>query len=306
MSLAIIIPAYKSDFLDRALSSIANQTDKDFNVYIGDDCSPYNIEEVVDKYRDKVNITYQRFDKNLGGTDLVKQWERCIAMSNDEEWIWLFSDDDIMDKNCVAEFKKSASSYPDANIFHFNVNVINNFDDFIKESVYPSNISSEDLYIGKLKGTLDCYVVEFIFRRRMYDKFKGFVNFDLAWGSDLATWVNFGLATGIQTIPNARVNWRSSGENISTTYSIDILKRKASALLKFLQWGEKTLSSKDLRNINTSGLLRRLTNMSVMTNYSFGKPFLKRYSKNNLEYHTILLKYTILYIAKKSKNVFQR
>ena len=124
-NLAIIIPAYKSTFLPAALDSIASQTCKDFTLYIGDDCSPNNIGEIVDKYEDKINIIYKRFDTNLGGKDLVAQWERCIDMTQNEEWIWLFSDDDMMDKNCVEEFYKTIEDNKDCDIFHFDINVIN-------------------------------------------------------------------------------------------------------------------------------------------------------------------------------------
>ena len=99
--LAIIIPAYKAEFLPAALDSIVAQTCKDFTLYVGDDCSSEPIGDVVEQYRDKIELVYLRFDTNLGGKDLVAQWERCIAMSQDEPYIWLFSDDDVMESNCV-------------------------------------------------------------------------------------------------------------------------------------------------------------------------------------------------------------
>ena len=80
--LAIVIPTYKATFLPAALDSIAAQTCKDFTLYVGDDCSPEPIGDIVEQYRDKIDLVYQRFDTNLGGKDLVAQWERCIAMSS--------------------------------------------------------------------------------------------------------------------------------------------------------------------------------------------------------------------------------
>lgn len=97
-NLAIVIPAYKSTFLAAALDSIAVQTCQDFTLYIGDDNRPNHLGAIVDRYRDRINLVYHRFDTNLGGKDLVAQWERCIDMSQGEEWIWLFSDDDVMEK----------------------------------------------------------------------------------------------------------------------------------------------------------------------------------------------------------------
>ena len=67
--LAIIIPAYKATFLTAALDSIAAQTCKDFTLYVGDDCSPEPIGNIVEQYRDKIDLVYQRFETNLGGKD---------------------------------------------------------------------------------------------------------------------------------------------------------------------------------------------------------------------------------------------
>jgi glycosyltransferase involved in cell wall biosynthesis len=123
--LAIIIPAYKATFLSAALDSIAMQTCKDFTLYVGDDCSPEPIGNIVEQYRDKIELVYQRFNTNLGGKDLVAQWERCIAMSQDEPYIWLFSDDDVIESNCVEElFRQIENTKGVYNLYHFNVDVI--------------------------------------------------------------------------------------------------------------------------------------------------------------------------------------
>ena len=57
--LAIVIPAYKERYLAETLESIRLQTCKDFNLYIGDDCSSENIKGVVDTYSSKMDIIYQ-------------------------------------------------------------------------------------------------------------------------------------------------------------------------------------------------------------------------------------------------------
>ena len=67
--LAIVIPAYKATFLPAALDSIAMQACKDFTLYVGDDCSPEPIGNIVEQYRDKIDLVYQRFETNLGGKD---------------------------------------------------------------------------------------------------------------------------------------------------------------------------------------------------------------------------------------------
>ena len=236
--LAIIIPAYKATFLPAALDSIAAQTCKDFTLYVGDDCSPEPISDIVEQYRDKIELVYQRFDTNLGGKDLVAQWERCIAMSQDEPYIWLFSDDDVMESNCVEElFRQIENTKGVYNLYHFNVDVIDERGAFKwRKQDYPAVLSAYRFYCGKNSMRLSAFVVENVFSRKVYERFGGFMKYDLAWGSDIATWIVFCGEKGMCTVPHARVKWRQSSQNISPNYSRQIAERKLRADQNLLNW----------------------------------------------------------------------
>jgi len=56
--LAFVIPAYRGRFLRGALSSLAEQTDQRFCVYIGDDASPDNLEQIIEPFQDRLNLRY--------------------------------------------------------------------------------------------------------------------------------------------------------------------------------------------------------------------------------------------------------
>lgn len=244
--LAIIIPAYKDTFLDEAVQSVASQTCKDFTLYIGDDSSPHNLKKIVSKYDDKVNLVYHRFETNYGGKDLVAQWERCIALSKGERWIWLFSDDDVMEPNCVETFYEAIKATA-FDVYHFNVKVIDGESNLksIPPS-YPKVISSYEFYKKKMSGKIMSLVVENIFSRDIYIRAGGFQNFDLAWGSDTATWVKFAFDKGLYTIPAAHVLWRSSDQNISPDNSGIIVERKVNALLEYFNWSHGFFKSKGI------------------------------------------------------------
>lgn len=237
-NLAIVIPAYKSTFLAAALDSIAAQTCQDFTLYIGDDCSPHNLVEIVDRYRDKINLVYKRFDTNLGGKDLVAQWERCIDMTQGEDWLWLFSDDDVMEKNCVEEFYKTIKEKPKAGLIHFNVNRLDNATGKISPlPKFPDFCSSKFYLDEKLKGHLISFVVEFVVCRDVFFDNGRFQNFDMAWGSDFISWVKFSdAAGGIVTSDHAKVLWRKSNENISPDKSNPVLVRKIHSLISNAKW----------------------------------------------------------------------
>ena len=249
IQLAIVIPAYKAKYLPETLDSLVVQTDKRFHVYIGDDKSPEDIETMVKRYEGKINFVYKRFEENLGGKDLVAQWERCIDMTRGEDWIWLFSDDDYMDATCVEAFyKELAKSHVNYDLFRFNLNITNNTE-ISNTPTFPNLVTPTFLFKKKMEGKCPVFAVEYIFSRKIYEQQGRFQNFDLAWHSDIATWMKFGL-NGIVTISGPKVTWRSSGENITTKSDENINKRKWSATVDFFVWIREFFADNNYR-LNT-------------------------------------------------------
>jgi len=245
--LAIIIPAYKITFLEKALASIANQTCKNFTLYVGDDASPDDLFSIVKKYMNDINIIYHRFEENIGSKDLVAQWERCIALSKTEEWLWLFSDDDEMDPLCVEKFYEQIKQHENNtyDVYHFNVKIIDENSNILSvPKKYPKIIKSFDFYKAKMFGKIESFVVENIFPRNIYNKTGGFQNFDLAWGSDIAAWIKFGQHKGIFTIDNAWIKWRKSAENITPDKSKTMMSRKIKAINSYYSWSFSSFRNK--------------------------------------------------------------
>ena len=259
--LAIIIPAYKATFLTAALDSIAMQTCKDFTLYVGDDCSPEPISDIVEQYRDKIELVYQRFETNLGGKDLVAQWERCIAMSQGEPYIWLFSDDDVMEPDCVEKLLRQIEMTEGAyDLYHFDVHEINEEGKITNQlPAYPDVLKAYDYYKGKCSGRFRSYVVENVFSRRAYKQAGGFKNFDLAWGSDVATWCIFCGSKGMNKIPNAHVLWRRSSQNITPDKSRQTAERKLMAECDFMTWAYAYFKEKsDILPVNEALFISKM------------------------------------------------
>lgn len=244
--LAIIIPAYKAAFLPAALDSIAAQTCKDFTLYVGDDCSPDPIGSIVEEYRDKIDIVYKRFDTNLGGADLVAQWERCISMSQNEPYIWLFSDDDVMESGCVeALLRQIDTTKGSFDLYHFDIDRIDEHGNFeSRKEDYPAVLSSYRFYREKNAGRYFAFAVEKVFSRRIYEHSGGFMKYDMAWGSDVATWIIFSGEKGMCTVPGARVCWRQSPQNITPNMSRQVAERKLKAEVEMLNWAYRYFGDK--------------------------------------------------------------
>jgi len=240
-NLAIVIPAYKIMYFDQALESFANQTCKNFTLYIGDDASPDNLEEIVEKYKSGLSIVYHRFKSNLGSTDLVAHWERCIDLTQDEEWIWLFSDDDIASPDCVSGFFETLDRYMKENVFNkvfrFNLYItdqnlkpVNNFE---TPATFSVEYFLENYFITH---KFNNRAVEFVFSRFLYNSEARFVKFPLAWGSDLATALKFGQKEGFFTINTGKVYWRSSEFNISGNNAPILTPQKVQGFNQYYLW----------------------------------------------------------------------
>ncbi len=235
--LCIIIPAYKARYLKDSLASIANQTVKDFKVYIGDDHSPENLKDICLSFAGEIDLEYHRFPENLGGISLVQQWQRCIALSKEEPWIWLFSDDDVMEPQCVEWFYRSLSDTKEAfDVYRFN-NYMTDADGAVTlvSPQHPATESGFDFARARLRAERISSACEYIFSRRAYSEKAGIVEFPLAWCSDDATWIKFSGNRGIYTIAGPRVHWRTSGLNISTNDSRH-KGPKMIALVQYLYW----------------------------------------------------------------------
>jgi len=237
IQLAIIIPAYKAEFLRVALDSIASQTEQRFQLYVGDDCSPAPIAEIVREFSKMLPIKYHRFDDNLGGISLVQHLERCIRMTC-EPWIWIFSDDDFMDVGCVAAFfeelKRPGGTY---DVYRFNSVWIDSKNNLTTVNPpHPQNETGSEFLLARLRGDNTSNMQELIFSRQAWETIGGIPDFPLGWASDDAFIAKLGARRPIRTISGPVVNWRLSGLNISSDKSNSASRGKLKASHLFVEW----------------------------------------------------------------------
>jgi glycosyltransferase involved in cell wall biosynthesis len=227
--LAIVIPYYKLTFFEATLQSLANQTDKRFQVYIGDDASPEDPTGLLEHYQGKFEFKFHRFEFNLGGTSLTQQWERCIALSDHEEWIMILGDDDYLGSTVVEQF------YAHLPEFRLKSNVVR----FASQLVYEPEKTKSKIYTHpvwesatasfyrKFKRIAMSSLSEYVFSRNAFATY-GFYDYPLAWNSDDRAWLDFAEDQPLFSINEALVYPRMSNLNITGKHDNQPLKNESS------------------------------------------------------------------------------
>ena len=236
--LAIVIPYYKVAFFHSLLEALESQTNKNFNLYIGDDHSPEPPDHILRLYYDHLNITYHRFDNRLGHDNLVKHWNRCIEMTSEEQWIWVLPDDDLPSKNCVEEFYAALNENMRSNIsvFRFLVNIIDQDEKVLKRELHaPEFQNNYQFYLRHLRGENNGISLgENIFEAKVLKDLGGFFELPKAWCSDHATVLLTASKHTIYTINRASFSFRFSLEGISS--STKYMNEKMRARIQFSKW----------------------------------------------------------------------
>ena len=98
MLISICIPTYnRPESLLNCLNSLSLQTNKNFEVCLSDNCSKKNIKNLIQPYKKKLKIRFNRNKKNLGfALNLLK-----VSLMAKGDFIWFLGDDDLTVNNSV-------------------------------------------------------------------------------------------------------------------------------------------------------------------------------------------------------------
>lgn len=262
--LAIVIPYYKFAFFEATLQSLVSQTDKRFKVYIGDDASLENPSVLLENYKGKFDFEYHRFEENLGGISLTQQWERCIALSGNEEWIMILGDDDVLGVNVVEGFYANLSEIEKKkiNVVRFSTQSIDKVENIIsKVYINPKFEKATDFYCRRHSGHVRSSLSEHIFRRKSFLKYK-FKNYPLAWHSDDYAWIEFAENKAVLAINDAIVTVIVSCESV-TGNTTNLLKKNIAQSLFYMDLVKNKLNLFD-KNVRLPLLLQ--TEIAIKTN----------------------------------------
>lgn len=246
MKYTFLLPAYKLTYIDRALNSIFSQTYSDFKVIISNDCSPYDIDGVVERYSRKYhNIEYIKNNKNIGGENLVNHWNYLVSICN-SDYLIMASDDDVYNPLFLEKMDKLVNNYPDVNIIRARVQRINKEDVIIsKEDIFEEYQSELETIHSVFCGNYIGCIGNYVFKTSALKNIGGFIYLPYAWFSDMLTAIamsNNGQANTKEIL----FSFRLSNQNISDTIKNRYMDRKKlSATISFHKWMGQYMSKID-------------------------------------------------------------
>ena len=238
MKYSFVLPAFKNDYLKEAIDSILSQSYKDFELIIIDDASPYNLSSIINQYDDK-RISFYKNETNIGGRNLVHNWNKCIQYAKGD-YVILASDDDIYGPCFLEQINDRSEKYPQVDIIRARVCRIDS-DGIITdiEQIYKPFMPFSEFVFYWSKGIINC-IANYAFKRTASLDAGGFVDMPCAWYSDDITILNMSV-NGIATTDDALFYFRTSDKSISWTFNKETIRKKWKANGMFYQWFNDTI-----------------------------------------------------------------
>ncbi len=240
---SLIMPAYKKRFLAQTVKSILAQTYTDFELVVVNDASPEHLQEVMSEFHDD-RLRYEENVENIGGRDLVANWNHCLQYATGT-YVILATDDDYFEPTYLEDAACLIQKYPAADLLRQGVKKIDGNGEPLEYELFPKEFltAEEFAYFLGCCGLISC-ISNFIFKREPLLSKGGFVSFPHAHYSDVATALVMSL-NGVACIQQWNLGFRMSDENLSNRSDKALIFDQAAATEHFIVWAEHHIKGLD-------------------------------------------------------------
>ena len=269
--ISIAIPTYnRKDYLIESIESILAQSFSDFRIYIFDNCSDYNIEDVVNGFHD-TRIELVKSSHNLGN---IGNFERIYNYDFQSEYLVVFHDDDTMhprflEINYNLLQKNANAVFSAANMeFISDHKKIKNFKD-LKEKLNIININSKQEFVRLLLNNFNLCFDSAVYRTSYIEKhFSKFAEKYGKWG-DRPYLIELADKGSILIIDEKLINYRIHLNQDSQSLSFD----KQKELLALYSLYKETLLNGTENKKDKNSYYSYSTNFLLLSGFSFATNF---------------------------------
>lgn len=123
-TVSIIVPNYNHEpYLKQRIESIINQTYKDFELLLLDDCSTDNSRDIILSYQNHPKVARILFNEKNSGS-AFKQWDKGIRIANGD-LIWIAESDDWAEPEFLETIIKEFNKCSDAGLIYTASKLVN-------------------------------------------------------------------------------------------------------------------------------------------------------------------------------------
>lgn len=114
VTVSVIVPNYNhARFLGQRLDTVLNQSFRDFELIILDDCSSDESRALIEQYRNRPGVKHVIYNETNSGSTF-RQWQKGISLASGK-YIWIAESDDYADPGflaaAVAELDRGADLF---------------------------------------------------------------------------------------------------------------------------------------------------------------------------------------------------
>ena len=238
--ISIGIPAFKSWFINEAIESILAQDYPHFELIIINDASPEDIDSIVHSFHDD-RIKYFVNKCNMGGENVVDNWNRCLDLAKGDFFV-LMGDDDRMERSYLSEFCRLIQKHPHLDVYHCRSLIIDENSNPVRFTAsWPEYESLYENIWHRMNFLREQFLSDFMYRTTALKSNGGFFKLPLAWLSDdITSYIAMGNK-GIAHTQEPVFCYRENRFSISNSGSIEL---KLLAAKKGIDWLHRFLNEK--------------------------------------------------------------
>lgn len=221
MRFTIGLPITKTKYLKESLDSIDAQTFKDFEVIIRNNANTPELKaEIKDMCKDWINRPNVTYEESTEQLTMPVNFNKIVEKSKGD-FFTILSDDDVIDKEFLAEINTLTLKYPATKVFHCRVKLIDGQSQFIGiTEICPEWEKQEDFVFQRIYEKRDFFLSDFIVDTKALKEIGGFSEKTSGWGLDEVTWSTLaynGVGFSNKLLLNYRIfpgNYSLSLENL--------------------------------------------------------------------------------------------
>lgn len=213
---SVAIPTYnRANFIGEAIKSVLDQTHKDFELLIVDNCSSDKTSEIVKSFNDE-RIKYHKNEQNIG---MLKNWNRCIKLAKGK-YLLVLGDDDKLYPPFLKESLLIYKKYPKLGFTFTHCNKVDEDGNFIMRWGYnfpPAGyIEGRDYLTDTIK--YGCNLTNSsttLLRKKVFEKVGKFQAEFATNTFDFNMWVRIAEKFDVYFIDKVLVDYRLHSDQVS-------------------------------------------------------------------------------------------